>query len=98
PPETFFQSPSPDGLQTRAIRLRRVYQPVSAAARSLSRAGQNLGEDRRSHFKCMGQARRLLPLAPAASGMGQRSHAPLGTVVDVSKSGVLSSRSASSYE
>ena len=47
--------------------------------------GSNLGESRRSHFGCMGQARRIVPLSETTPGLGQRSHASLGTVADVSK-------------
>ena len=68
-PEAVCQGAAPDRLQARAVRLRRVHQPVPAAARPLSRscdatletvvAGDPAG---------LGQARRLVPLAQLLLG------------------------------
>src|SRR6266480_6303791 len=52
----------------------------------------NVANGRHSHFGCVGQARRIVPLTEATHRLGQRSHAPLGTGADVSRSGILFAR------
>ena len=59
---------------------------------------RTLGEGRHAYFGSVGQARWFVPLPEITSGLGQRSHASLGTIADVPKPGILSVRSASSDE
>ena len=52
----------------------------------------NVGEGRHSRFGSMGEAGWIIPFPEVIPGLGQRSHASVGTVTDVSKPGVLPQR------
>ena len=58
----------------------------------------NLGERSSRNSESMGQARWIIPFPEATPGLGQRSHASLGTVADVSQPRVLSARGSATED
>src|SRR4030095_1260547 len=71
-----------------------MHKPVPTFARSLSRPGDNFAKSCRAYFGSLGKERRIVSLSEAASRLGQRSHASLGPVANVSKPCLLFARSA----
>src|SRR5262249_26053306 len=84
--EALLAGAAADGLSSRALRLRRMFEPRGAIERPLFRARRDGGDRLARHTRPMAEARWVVSRSAPPSRLGQRAYASLGSGADVQKS------------